>query len=262
MGIKNCARGKLLKSTRSPLHAVCCTLLASTLLHSPAWADVIRPEGPRWVSVKVASCSAVTFEAPKPKHHNFVRGEKFRTALITGTVEDEGLLVLRRESVPDKQGQSVVTPSRGASVAFVLRDWSAEICDTLPGTVERLEYNYDCDTLPRRGACIPPFPLVTISKRYKITEGACGRLIFRQKLGADFQAALQRVSESMMSSQRTNCDAKRGPCRIETKQIRAEGIAERLEAIGVIDRNGVSSGSISTVISSSGDLYSIQSCPD
>jgi len=135
------------------------TLLA---LATPARADA--PLVGMWVAIKVTQCKAVTFEAPANQPGQYVSGERYRTAQVTGQVVDAGLRLSNNLSEEWRQKAAEEAkkrlPVKGTELFLVLREWNAPFCEAAIGKVERFNYDYSCDILLRTGPCMPPHQLV------------------------------------------------------------------------------------------------------
>ena len=97
---------------------------------------------------------------------------------------------------------------------------------------------------------------------YRVTEGACGEIVFVEHLAADFDAALQLIEAQ------------------KVERYGRDNVALEVRELGVADANGqppratffavhvlsADSGthlhSVSEVISSDGDLFNLLWCPD
>ena len=97
---------------------------------------------------------------------------------------------------------------------------------------------------------------------YRVTDGACGEIVFEENLAADLDAAIQLIEAQ------------------KVEQYGRENVSLEVRELGVVDSNGetpragfyavhvldAESGthlhSVSEVISSSGELYHLLWCPD
>ena len=119
-----------------------------------------------WVTLDVQSCQAATFEAPPYESTTYVRNEAYRTAVIRGRVVEAGL---RPYNASDEhvrrwaEQASQRLPKPGADLQVAMPEWNAEVCKAVHGKVQKFNYNYGCDTLPRRQQCLVPLRLVEIS---------------------------------------------------------------------------------------------------
>lgn len=136
------------------------TLVFLGLLASAAQADA--PPVGTWVALQVNDCQAVTFEAPSGSPA-YVPGERYRTTRVAGQVVDAGLQDYDHSQAwlaqwaRDRQAS---LPSKGSTMTVVLERWDEDFCRTAMGAVRRFDHVYTCDTLPRRGVCLAPHPLV------------------------------------------------------------------------------------------------------
>lgn len=150
-------------------------LLLPILIALCAAPSVAKADGPLispWVELSVMSCLPATFEAPLYETSNYVRGDSYRTALVTGTVLRSGMHDydrLREIGMTEEEINKAVQftipflPRMRSTLSVVLREWDAEFCQQAQGKTIRFDFNYMCDTTPFRRACLPPLPLVDLS---------------------------------------------------------------------------------------------------
>ena len=136
-----------------------CLMLLASVMSVRADAPLVD----MWVAIKVAHCKAVTFEAPANKPGQYVPGEKYRTAKVTGQVVDAGIRLFNvseewRQKAAEEAKKRL--PVKGAELSFVLPQWNAPFCEAAIGKVERFDYDYSCDIFLRTGPCMPPHQMV------------------------------------------------------------------------------------------------------
>lgn len=123
-----------------------------------------------WVDVAVSTCSAATFEAP-PDPQVYVANDRYRTAVVAGRVAAAGYVAPPgNPTLAARRATDAPLPSVNSRVSLALPRWDEATCkaiawnsskDTAP-SVHRFRFNYNCDTLPRRGACLTPMQLVDL----------------------------------------------------------------------------------------------------
>lgn len=97
---------------------------------------------------------------------------------------------------------------------------------------------------------------------YRVTDGACGEIVFEEHLAADFDSAIQLIEAQ------------------KVEQYGRENVSLEVHELGVVDSNGETPGaefyavhvlsaesgthlhSVSEVVSSNGDLFRLMWCPD
>ena len=107
------------------------------------------------------------------------------------------------------------------------------------------------------------------STEYKIIQGACGTVVYWEKLGSDFQTAFHELERRKIEQYSRYCpDA---PCYEITLESYKIDVAdennvtptEEFFAIRVLDKNtNMLVQSVSDAITSNGNLYKISWCPD
>jgi hypothetical protein len=115
-----------------------------------------------WVDLKVVQCQAVNFEAPPYETQSFRQGDEYRTALVIGNVSSADVEPFDKSQWAKDWAERTrkALPRQGEELRFVLKRWDESLCRALVGNVQRFTYNHACDTLPRRGPCLPPHQLV------------------------------------------------------------------------------------------------------
>lgn len=119
-----------------------------------------------WVEVMISTCAAATFEAPSDHEVAYVPNDTHRTALISGYVHRAGFigqpLNAKLEALRTERA-SLMLPATNSRIALVLPRWEDGVCKKLGPLskmpVKRFRFNYNCDTNPRRGSCLPPLQL-------------------------------------------------------------------------------------------------------
>ena len=106
-------------------------------------------------------------------------------------------------------------------------------------------------------------------KEYKITQGACGSVVYREALAANFEAAFDSLQTMKAQEYSKYCPA--APCYEIALEYYEIGVldedsvtpSEQFFAIRVLDKKTqMQVQSVSDVITSNGNLYAIHWCPD
>mgnify|MGYP006283915879 CR=1 FL=1 len=97
---------------------------------------------------------------------------------------------------------------------------------------------------------------------YQVTSGACGHLVYAEKLGPDSASALGVVEARKIEAYGEGGFALE-PCRLQVVDRYGEIPQERFYAIRVLDaETGTHLHSVSEVIATDGDLFTLAWCPD
>jgi hypothetical protein len=111
---------------------------------------------------------------------------------------------------------------------------------------------------------------INMEESYSIEEGACGNIILNQKLGEDFEKAIQIFEAEKSEFYLSSCPDE-NPCHeirleyldIEVTDSNGKSPEIVFKGIRILDKNtGEMVQSVSDVITSNGYHYSINWCPD
>ena len=106
-------------------------------------------------------------------------------------------------------------------------------------------------------------------QRYRVVEGACGYVVGKQKMGVDFDSAFSLYEAQKVEKLRSGCP--NIPCydvAVEPhvlKVVDEDNSAPETDfyAMWVINREtGILVGTVNDVLTSEGNLFTIQWCPD
>ena len=108
-----------------------------------------------------------------------------------------------------------------------------------------------------------------LGESYRVVEGACGVIVFTEKVGVDFDSAFSVIEQRKTEQMRQWCpDAPCFDIRLEPKELKVVDEYQIAPEPGfymllVIDKaTGYSVHSPSEVITTEGDLFTLEWCPD
>ena len=96
---------------------------------------------------------------------------------------------------------------------------------------------------------------------YRITEGACGRVVFEERIGTDSTSAVTTVRQRKIEwFGHTNFTIE--STRLEVEDMDGTIPEEKFYGLHILDEDSLHLHSVSEVITDTGDLYLLKWCPD
>ena len=134
-------------------HTPSACVIAILLTHLSVGADA--PLHMVWMDIDIASCRTETFNAQVRTRDPSAVHESFTTAVVIGTVVQAGYFPSPEAPAPST---SKLAHTIGQSMALSVPDLPAGFCQSFTPRVHRFAYTYHCDSLERKGRCLPPLP--------------------------------------------------------------------------------------------------------
>jgi hypothetical protein len=128
-----------------------CLFCFGFLLSRQGWADA--PLDPTWIDLRITSCEVRIFAAPWWSAFfgtRYTYGDSFKTIYIEGNVEQSG-------TSKDPRPKQLAQPL-GEKIALSAPELTSTFCSEAIGKTMRFTYSYVCDTLEKKGRCLPPVP--------------------------------------------------------------------------------------------------------
>lgn len=132
------------------LRALFVVSAAAGLAGHPSWADA--PLDPTWVDLRITACESKVFTAPWYAlfDDNYKSGEAFETTYVEGVVHRSGTLKNPEQAQP--------RPPMGEHIALSAPELPPGFCKSAMGKIKRFTYTNACDTLEKKGRCLPSAP--------------------------------------------------------------------------------------------------------